>query len=167
MQDQEIKQYLDTADRIRGVIISHTVLLERNIDEYLCNYFCSTEEKKWELMELVISERMDFHEKTEAFTEILRKNCIAKGLELKNEYPRIKTDFQEIAQARNFFAHTLLMPPDETRIKEKKFTLLKFKDKREAIDYTEAKIQSIFDRINKYSDLIKNLTSTDTANPSD
>ena len=73
VREEELHEYMFLADRMRGAIISHTVLLERNMDLFICKYFCATDEKVFELMELAISERMGFSEKAATFIQILKK----------------------------------------------------------------------------------------------
>lgn len=155
VSEQELEEYLSYADRIRGAIISHTVLLERNMDLFICRYFCSTEAKVFELMELLVSERTDFMRKTETFRQILQKECKLSGQDFNKKYPGIKTDLQKICETRNDFAHKLLVTPIKSDIGKHDIVLKKFKDESQIIPYTASQIDEFLAKIEKYSKLIK------------
>jgi hypothetical protein len=92
-------------------------------------------------MELLISERMDFSEKSAAFIQILKKQC-------KNQ----KT-FEK--KARNDFAHKLYLTPRKEDLGKHQIILRQFKNKKTDVYYTSEEIEKILTRINKYSVMIK------------
>lgn len=153
---QELEEYLSFADRMRGAVISHTVLLERNMDLFIGRYFCATEDKVLELMELLVSERVDLSKKTETFVQILIKECNKTGEDFNKKYPRIKTDLKEIYETRNDFAHKLTLTPIKSDIGKHVIVLREFKNKTEVLSYTPEDIDEILAKIEKYSVMIKN-----------
>jgi len=153
--EHELSEYLSYADRMRGAIISHTILLERNMDLFICRYFCPTEIKVFELMELLVSERVEFMKKTQTFVQILRKECNKNGEDFNKTYPRISKDLQEICETRNDFAHKLLITPIKSDIGKHVVILKKFKDDTEILSYTEQQIDDYLAKIEKYSVMIK------------
>jgi len=156
MTEEELNDYITYADQLRGVIISHTVLLERNMDLFICKYFCSTTDKAFELMELLVSERVDFSKKAETFAQILIKECTKDNKDFTKEYPRLKTDFQEIYETRNVFAHKLLkIPQTKESIGNHVIILRELKNKSDDIPYTQEQINGFVDKIEKYSKMIK------------
>lgn len=161
LTENELTEYLNTSHRVRGEIISHTVLLERNMDLFICRYFCPTEEKVLELMELLVSERADFSKKSETFIQILIKECQRSGENFNTKYPRIKKDFKEIYETRNAFAHMLTWTPKRSDIGKHVVVLRKFKNKTECLSYTHLDIEKLIKKIEKYSVMIN-----DKNNPS-
>lgn len=152
---EELEEFLSYADRIRGAIISHTVLLERNMDLFISRYFCSTKDKVLELMELLVSERIDLSKKTETFIQILIKECLCYGEDFNKKYPRIKTDLKEIYETRNAFAHKLTITPIKSDIGKHVIILKEFKNKTEVLSYNPDDIDKMLAKINKYSVMIK------------
>jgi len=152
----ELDDFLNTSDRTRGAIISHTVLLERNMDLFICRYFCHTEVKVLELMELLVSERVDLSKKSETFVQILIKECEKSGEDFNKKYPRIKTDLKEIYETRNAFAHKLTLTPIKSDIGKYVIVLREFKNKTTYKSYTQEDFENLIRKIEKYSVMIKN-----------
>lgn len=98
----QIERFHYNSDRIRGSIINWTINLERSIDSYISKHFLTDKKKRLELMELVVSDRVSFFEKTQILKEILTNKCLAqKKYSVKNiqsflmtleKYKRIETD---------------------------------------------------------------------------
>jgi len=105
-------------------------------------------------MELLISERMDFSEKSAAFIQILKKECKNQKT-FEKTYPKINQDFQDIAKARNDFAHKLYLTPRKEDLGKHQIILRQFKNKKTDVYYTSEEIEKILTRINKYSVMIK------------
>lgn len=151
------------SDMIRGRIITLTIWLERQMDEFISGYFCNDKyhnaDKRIELLELIICERMDFYKKTKAFTDILEKDCQNKGIDFNKTYPSIKKELGEIAKDRNDFAHKFLMSRTAKANDENiKMVFLNIEKALEPIAYTQERIDDIINKLIKYSDLIKGLT---------
>lgn len=153
------------SDMIRGRIITLTIWLERQIDEFISGYFCNDEHhnagKRIELLELIICERMDFSKKTKAFTDILEKDCKNKDINFNKTYPLIKKEMAEIAQDRNDFAHKFLMSRTAKANDENiKVIFLNIEKELEPVVYTQKDIDDIINKLIKYSDLIKSLNKS-------
>jgi len=123
--------YVHQAAHTRGVLINQIILLERLIDSYISKYFCKTQDKATELMDMILAtRRMTFDGKTEVFRAILDKLYPEK----KKENSTIAKDLKFIIEERNMLAHYFLdVSPDilnsfnETN---SAFTLLKIEKTR-------------------------------------
>lgn len=157
VSEEELEEFLTNADRMRGAVISHTIVLERNMDMFICKYFCADQDKMFELMELVVSERMEFSKKAQVFVQILKKQCERNKKQFEKEYPKMNKDFEEIAKARNVFAHKLSITPTKEDLGKHQIVFKEFLNKTDLIEYTYDGIIEILNRLEKYSLLIKTL----------
>ena len=88
--------------QMRGIIISHTIYIERKIDEFLSNHFCEKMERKNELCELLLfTERITFDMKKQMLYAIVKEHY--KQFIKDNE--TFLQDMEAIAPHRNIFAH--------------------------------------------------------------
>lgn len=150
----EVNAYQHNADRTRGCIIYHTILLERIMDVIIARHFFATDVlKNHELKELLIADRMEFSKKAEVFMFLLAKECEFKKTDFNQTYPRIKQDFVEIGEDRNRFAHNLSLMPPTAELKNSEIVLLKWKNKAEHKVYTIDNINEIMQKLNKYINL--------------
>lgn len=155
------------SDRIRGSIIAWTINLERAMDNYICRYFLEDKKKRFELMELFVSDRMQFKDKADALVQIVSKNCMKEGKVFKKEYPRMAKELEEIAKTRNIFAHNMTVPnPHHLAMDKYAIILFKFKDKGASINYTMEDIDKITAQLHKYLKIIDILNGEGTAIPS-
>ncbi len=169
MVTDELIEFHSNSDKIRGSIINFTIALERAMDNYIANYFQTTKEKKKELLELLICDRMDFSQKAKALVDILRKKCKKEGTNFNAEYPSISTNLEKIGRNRNKFAHNMSVPiPNSIDMKLHPVILIKFESKAGVIRYNANEIVEIMDLIQKYSHLIDVLNGDKpkSANPS-
>jgi hypothetical protein len=160
VSEQDLQEYLDSGYKARGTIITHTVNLERNIDLFICRYFCNNDDvKALELMELLVSERIEFSQKSASFIEILKKQCKRDNIDFNKKYPRIATDFIEIAKDRNYFAHKMTVTPLPDDIGKNVIVLKGFKNESKILPYTQDEIDKILDKINTYSNMVYKLNN--------
>lgn len=97
--------YIYSASKTRGVLINHIIFLERLMDRYISEYFCSTKEKAAELLDLILcTRRITFESKSEVLRVALDKNFPQK----EKENTETRKEFQYIAEERNKLAHYLL-----------------------------------------------------------
>jgi hypothetical protein len=145
----EYERYTNLAFQRRGVIINEVVLLERVIDEILAYYFCGSNPKKQELMELIIcTNRMIFENKIQVLKVLLEKH---KPDFLKNNPTIINDITQKIIVERNIFAHYWLVTSAElsTFVKAKQTVFIKFKNTTEYIYYDNNSFAAICEVIAK------------------
>ncbi len=142
------QNYTAQASQIRGVLINHIILLERLMDSYISKYFCQTEEKATELMDLIIStKRITFESKAQVFKTILDKVLP----ERKNDNQKLAKDFQFIAGERNMLAHYFLdiTQPSVDRYKTDGSTITSLK-----IEKTRTSEIFDFERVKKLGDIV-------------
>lgn len=95
--------YRNYAIELRGHILNDVAEMEREIDDYICRYFCSITKKRNELMEVIIATK---HLTFSAKADILR--CILERRKdaTKSEATKIWRHLMEtIAPQRNMIAH--------------------------------------------------------------
>lgn len=142
-QVENYKLYTNTAYRVRGIIINEIILLERMIDGYLANYFCTTSKSKKSLKELILcTDRITFGNKREVFQFILETENPA----FLKKHPNFLKNITEIIKERNIVAHYWLNTSDEAISKietEPTIELIKFKNVISGIVYNDAKIKKI------------------------
>lgn len=150
--------YVHTASQARGVLINHIILLERLMDTYLSKYFCHSEEKAVELMDLIMStRRITFDSKAQVLKTILEKEFPEK----KKENQELGKDFQKIAEERNMLAHYFLDVSEDCinrfLLDRSTFTLLKIEKGRthEIFDYQ--RVMELGNLVVNYTDYLANL----------
>jgi len=145
-------RYTNIAFHRRGAIINETIMLERLIDDFIVNYFCTDAKKKVELMELIIgTKRMIFENKVQVFKVLLDKHFP----EILEKNKTLITDIVNIViPARNVFAHYWLVTNEEMgeMATEGITQFVKFNNSTEYIHYSHAEFQRIMMTI---SDCIK------------
>ena len=156
-------KYTAHASFTRGVLLNHTILLERLIDSYISEYFCGLGEKSIELMDTIIStRRMTFEGKMQVFRIILDKQYPKS----KNKHTDYATDLQVIANRRNQLAHFFLDPSEEAMerfIKQGAFTLLKIDNIRESKIYDLKKVTEVGDMLQKYINIVTGMLNIQRA----
>jgi hypothetical protein len=94
--------YLAHAASMRGRILNQVAEMERVIDDYICDHFCESREKKNELMEVILSTR---HVTFSSKADIVR--CIVERRKdaTKAQATKIFNHLDKIAKERNMVAH--------------------------------------------------------------
>ncbi|MFZ4101202.1 MAG: hypothetical protein ACOYKR_04555 [Sphingobacterium thalpophilum] len=102
----EGKSIISDSTDIRGFFITDTIVIERRIDNYLANYFCSKPKyRRQELIEMILSsDSMTFEKKKNIFKVVLKKHQPT----FEKEYPELFPFLNSIIENRNIFAHYLL-----------------------------------------------------------
>lgn len=86
----------------RGEILALTVAIERQIDNYISQYFCADTKKSNELNELLLyTEKITLDMKRQIFTHLLKKN----NSQFLKAHPDFLKYLEEIVPHRNVFAH--------------------------------------------------------------
>lgn len=150
--------YVHQASHTRGVLINQIILLERLIDSYISKYFCDSQDKATELMDMILAtRRMSFDGKAEVFRAILDKLHPEK----KKENSATAKDLKFIIEERNMLAHYFLdVSPDilnnfsETNLT---FTLLKIEKTRTKEIYDSKRIIKIGDTTVHYINAINEM----------
>ena len=100
-----LPKYQATCYERIGEIISATVGLERIMDSFIGEHFCSDKSKKTELVNLLLStERITYESKRQVLKWIVETHYP----NLKELHPTIFNDMQEIGELRNTLAHGYL-----------------------------------------------------------
>ncbi|QGW28411.1 hypothetical protein [Phnomibacter ginsenosidimutans] len=154
--------YVHQASHTRGVLINQIILLERLIDSYISKYFCNTQDKATELMDMILAtRRMTFDGKADVFRTILDKLYPEK----KKENSTIAKDLKFIIEERNMLAHYFLdVSPDilnsfsETN---SAFTLLKIEKTRTREVFDFKRIIKIGDTTVHYINAINEMLQQD------
>lgn len=161
-----LEDLVKNASDIRGAIINDTILLERYIDEYIARYMTTTQEKKLDLMEMILcTNRMTYSGKTEVFVEILVKTgspLVASG---KKSF---LDGLKKIGSIRNFLAHHLLDTSDEgIKLWTDQTTIqfIRFDKESKPFAYNQDKINEAHRLLEKYVGIVGGLL-VDTPLPS-
>lgn len=108
--------YIAYAADARGRSINAIADMERVIDEYICTHFCSTIEKREELMDVVMSTKhITYQAKIDILRHLLEKREDVTKAQATKIHDRLT---KEIGKQRNIIAHC---PIDTSRSSIKKF----------------------------------------------
>ena len=152
-KNKKIKELLISVIDLRGAIINDVIFLERVIDDFIANYFCSDPVKRDELMELVLTnERYSLSSKIEVMVRIIKLHY----KEFFNQYPNIKGELDFISEKRNVLAHVLLDTTNEG-IENEVMGFIRFKNAKERIPFTKELILDLNEKIIKYKYAIQKL----------
>ena len=98
--------YRNYAIDVRGRILNDVAEMEREIDDYICRYFCSITNKRNELMEIIIATKhLTFNAKADIIRCILEKR---KDASKKEATKMLNHLMQTISPKRNMIAHCKL-----------------------------------------------------------
>jgi hypothetical protein len=152
----ELDAYITRAHRTRGEIIDHTILLERIMDEFIALNFSDNKNRMRELMDMIISEGMNYRYKVKIVLKIINKR-IPDEKQRVQRLGSIRSDLEKIAATRNKFAHEVMRfdVPIETL---NKFNIILFnyhQDKN--VGYTENDIIEAIELILKYVSILEDL----------
>jgi len=153
LQSMTDKQFL-----MRGKLISHIIFLERCIDEYIVKYFCNEEEKRLELMRVIIStKKITLDSKKEVLLYLIKNYAP----ELKKEYPTLNADLTDIIEERNRLAHYVLSATkEEIENYDGVVRLANFKNDIEIVLYDDDRINKLDDKVQKYIAVIHKLVNS-------
>jgi hypothetical protein len=139
----------------RGAIISDVGFLERLIDLYLSNYFCESEKKVTEFIDIILGgNRISLDGKRKILDIVLKR--VDPGIYLK--IPDFNRDMNMALMERNNFAHCTLSNTSEALTKcDTHIGLAKFGKTTRVEWYDQQKIDDIRNAIKKCSDTMKSL----------
>lgn len=122
------RKSFDTANMIRGTIISNSIILERAVDTILACYFTDTDKKYYEILDYMLStDRILFENKRRILEAILKD----KFPDLHKKYkPALREIENQIIPIRNRFAHYHMEYPSDDDTSRKIIGLVKIKDGR-------------------------------------
>ena len=152
----ELDAYITKAHRTRGEILDHTILLERVMDEFISINFSDSKKRMQELMDIIITEGMNYRYKVKVVLKIINKR-IPDHKQRVQRLGSIRSDLEKIAATRNKFAHEI-MRFDAPIEKLNKFNIILYnyhQDKN--VGYTENDIIEALELIMKYIDILENL----------
>jgi len=119
----------------RGIFLSKAVILERAIDLYIAGHFCKEEEKKSELLDLIIAtKRMIFENKVQVFKVLGERH--ERGFLHNN--PKLINDIISIIEHRNILAHYSQFSGGEALdkfVESGIITFVKFQNTRNFLEY--------------------------------
>jgi hypothetical protein len=160
--------YLKSSRSYRGVILNLTIDFERQMDEFIANYFVpDSKAKRIQLMEMLICDRMDFSKKTDAVKYMVRQICEREKWIYTREFPGLGSDLESVAANRNKFAHQLLGYPETEDELEFKIILVSFKNKIKRTGYKNEDIKVVTDTVFRCIRAIRRLTFYQTGTPGD
>ncbi len=164
MNEEETKIYLNlTSDviRIRGSFINDICHLEKLIDETISRYFCDTNEKRLQLLEIVLgNEKINFSNKVTTLKVLFDKHKPIPTI--INENPNMFKDIVSLIELRNILAHYMLDTSNAGLARAKKGTIgfMKYKHTTTLISYTFDELKARVDEISKYVGVFRNFLST-------
>lgn len=160
MSKEQEKELDKAVTFLRGKILSDTVEIERKVDNFLSLYFCSTDEKKNELCELLLfTERITFDIKKQMMYAILQNHY--KPFLIEN--PDLIAGLEELIPHRNIFAH-LEVDKEESFVdgesENQKVVFKRYKGgKNKPITYTIKDVTKIGGNMGKISKLMDYLVT--------
>lgn len=140
--------------RQRGELISQMVMLEKWVDIYIAQYFCSGN-KVWELMELIIAtDRISFESKVQVFKVLIKRHDADFASKNKNMVKEIL----QMIKVRNVFAHYIMFTGDSAVAKyiaEGKMTFVKFKNETTYPEYSLSEINGYIEQAVNYTTILR------------
>ncbi|BFG69623.1 hypothetical protein KACHI17_05040 [Sediminibacterium sp. KACHI17] len=148
-----------SASSARGQIINVFASLETHLDIFLGQHFCTHEDKKDQMLNLVLS-RITFDNKRAIF-KFLIDNYYTKWLA---KYPDFNAAIKDISDERNIFAHYTMdttLEGIDYMVNSRNVVFIKFKNQRERIEYSEQRINELIGKISKWAEAIAELIKFD------
>lgn len=134
----------------RGTYITEYTFLEICMSEYISRYFTKIEEKRNDLMNLFLCEKVSFETKRVAFEYILKK----KNPNILIEYPDMVKDIIELMNHRNIIAHYMLDSSESgiSLFNKNELSFIKFSHKNNPnIVVSDARMKQLMDNLIKYN----------------
>jgi len=131
----------EKAERYRGLIIHATITMEKAMDTYISNYFCSDKTKTQEMHYLFLGDnRINLENKRQIFIwlaknhdqDLLKKYVSIRGEMNKNN--SLDKDMIFVIEQRNIFAHLLV---DVYKSEDDILHFVKFKNSRKTFGFTD------------------------------
>lgn len=144
---------LKTAMDIRGAFINDTIFLEKVIDNWLADFFCTNKKRSKALFELILChDRLGVEAKRQVFLFIIQNYCN----DFLKEYPNTSKDLTFIIEKRNILAHWLLDTSDHG-IESGNLKFVKFKNSTESQEFTLEIIEDMKAKLKLYRNAISKL----------
>jgi len=145
------------ANMVRGDVINYTILLERLMDDFIATAFSDNQDKKLELIEMLISEGMTYSSKVKVVLRLIRRHIPDENKRTKR-FPGLKKQLTDIADERNVFAHQILyLNLTKEQMAAFDICLVNFKDLDKVVCYTTKDIVGVLERVQKYIDLLADI----------
>lgn len=147
------------AIKCRGAFINDICHLEKLIDETISRYFCDTNEKRGELLEIVLgNEKINFSNKVVTLKLLFEK----QNPSIYVENPKMFNEITALIEQRNVLAHYMLDTTSEAFDKYKKdyIGFVKFKHNTKTIWYTYEELIHKVEEINKHVLAFRNFLSS-------
>jgi len=138
--------YYRYAAQMRGSLINSISEMERLMDKYIVKYFCTSIEKRNELMEIIVSTK---HLTFEAKSDIIRCLLVKTGEMTQKKANQIYARLNEdIAAKRNIIAHCTLdenLPRSQSFINDPDKTIyfIKYYNSKTPIPFTRKDFQKL------------------------
>jgi hypothetical protein len=127
------------------------------MDDFIATAFSDNQDKKLELIEMLISEGMTYSSKVKVVLRLIRKH-IPDEQERTKRFPGLKKQLTDIADERNIFAHQILYLNLTTeQIASFDICLVNFKDLNKVVCYTTKDIVGVLERVQKYIELLTDI----------
>ncbi|MFZ5978024.1 MAG: hypothetical protein GTN67_05840 [Hydrotalea flava] len=152
-------RYVYDAAHRRGLLIDRTVILERQMDEYISHRFCSDEDARIDLLSLIISSRrMTAKDKVEVLLALLKKH----DAEFYKTHTGIKTTFETILATRNMYAHQMLDTRTETvnAYDGNIITFLNLSNPNDFVTHSKKELEEVMEKITKLTNLLNMLNQS-------
>lgn len=162
MTDRDIspeeKAYTTMAHIHRGEIIANTILFERNMDEFIASYFSDTQDRKLDLIEMIISCGLTYKAKADLISRLLKKLFPDDKIR-KERFRGFNRMLRDIADDRNKFAHDILYIDFKKPEDFKKYAicLINFQDLTTLVTFSNDDITKILERIGSALDILEEL----------
>ena len=144
-----ITEYMELAYRRRGELINQTIMIERAMEQYLVQHFCTESDRQIELLETLLSTtHVSFFAKLEVVIIILERHDPT----FLYAYPDVKKELTDIMEQRNIIAHSVLDFSNIMRNNaNSKIVVTKYRGKKpKPIEYDEKRFNNLIILINKY-----------------
>ncbi len=156
MEENEPDFFILRAHQSRGVILDYAILFERVMDDFIALSFSDNENKRRELMNMIITEGMSFKYKARLVLKIIRKRIPDDKIRL-SRFGSLQKNFDDLVNLRNRFAHEITyVHPDREIVKKYAIVLYNY-SKDNAEGYTMQDISNKLKFINEQRGLLVKL----------
>ncbi|WP_018345015.1 hypothetical protein [Cytophaga aurantiaca] len=166
MDDEITKQMQIHSMEIRGHYLNEFIFIERLIDEYLTRHFCDEAHKKKELFEYIMCENVAFEPKRLLLWYVMEKY----DNEIYIKHKSKSEDLTFLMTTRNKLAHWMLDTSGEAHelyVSKSKLRLLRFKNKVNEFEITDAVIESLDKMLTGNRDMMAELLEKTNPTSSD
>ncbi|MGG9971997.1 hypothetical protein ACQ33O_09415 [Ferruginibacter sp. SUN002] len=157
---EPMHDYLAYASAMRGTLINAVAEMERDIDDYICGYFCRSSKKRTELMEVILANsHVGFRAKVEILRYVLKKKKQAKPEQIAYFCDTVLK--KKIADKRNMMAHN---PLDTSKASVNKFLrdkstihVIQYANMKKVKPYTKKETADLLMLIHSVTQFFRNL----------